>query len=66
MTVKQFIEYLECLPVDEETLLDMDIKFRVPSSTGQYNQVVNPNRVDIEKILPSSKDIVMITTGMIK
>ena len=66
MTVKQFIEYLECLPVDEETLLGMDIKFRVPNSTGQYNQVVNPNKVDIEKILPNFKDIVIITTGMIK
>lgn len=66
MTVKQFIEYLECLPVDEETLLGMDIKFRVPNSTSQYSQVVNPNRADIEKILPSSKNVVIITTGMVK
>lgn len=66
MTVKQFVEYLEYLPVDEETLSGMEIKFRVPTSTGQYSLVVSPNKISIEKILPKSEDIVIVTTGIIK
>lgn len=72
MTVRELITYLECVPVDvkegqtsEEALLDMEIKLRVPSSSGQYSEIIDPARVTKEKMSHREKEVIVITTGKI-
>lgn len=40
MKVKQLINYLEKIPVDQQELLEMEMKIKVPSATGQLTQWV--------------------------
>ena len=43
MTVGELVKYLECIPSDD--IRSMKIMLRVPSTTGQYAQLVNPVKV---------------------
>ena len=40
MKVRQLINYLEKIPVDQQELLEMEMKIKVPSATGQLTQWV--------------------------
>lgn len=40
MKVGQLINYLEKIPVDQQELLEMEMKIKVPSATGQLTQWV--------------------------
>lgn len=40
MKVRQLINYLEKIPVDQQDLLEMEMKIKVPSATGQLTQWV--------------------------
>ena len=40
MKVRQLINYLEKIPVDQQDLLEMEMKIKVPSATGLLTQWV--------------------------
>jgi hypothetical protein len=72
MTVKQLINYLECIPVEvkegqtpEDALLEMEVKIRVLSSAGNYSTITKPMRVEKEKLAHKDKDVIIINTGMV-
>lgn len=47
MTVKQFLNWLEKVPVEREELLDMELKIKVPSSDGVYTQYTVPREIHV-------------------
>lgn len=51
MTVIELINKLESFPLEEEELLNKEIKLRIRSATGQYNQVVPIKELTLEKLL---------------
>lgn len=63
LTLKQLIDYIECLPKDDEELLAMEVKVRIPHASGQYNQVIGIKHVSIEKILHKENEAIIIETG---
>lgn len=75
MTVGELVEYLECVPVEtseqcpdpDEALRNMKIMLRVPSSSGQFNQIVNPVKLQVET-LPQHPDkkIIIIDTRYVQ
>lgn len=62
MTVGELVKYLECIPSDD--IRSMKIMLRVPSTTGQYTQLVNPVKVR-DEVLPhhsNEERIIVIDT----
>lgn len=47
MTVKQFLNYLEKIPVEREELLDMELKIKVPSADGVHTQYTAPREIHV-------------------
>lgn len=47
MTVKQFLNWLEKVPVEREELLDMELKIKVPSADGIHTQYTAPREIHV-------------------
>lgn len=73
MTIGELVTYLEHVPVkvtgkyptEDEALRAMEVRFRVPSATGQYNQIVSPKKVSVEVLPNTSKEVIVIDTTFI-
>lgn len=62
MKVKQLINYLEKIPVDQQELLEMEMKIKVPSATGQLTQWVGITDARIVTDDRKQKTAVELTT----
>lgn len=49
MKLRELLSQIERIPVATETLLDMDIKLRVPGGSGTFFVVVSPSEVSREE-----------------
>ena len=48
MKLKELLSRIECIPADTETLMNMDIKLRVPDGSGTFSVDVSPTGVSRE------------------
>lgn len=62
MKVGQLINYLEKIPVDQQELLEMEMKIKVPSATGQLTQWVGITDACIVTDDRKQKTVVELTT----
>lgn len=62
MKVRQLINYLEKIPVDQQELLEMEMKIKVPSATGQLTQWVGVTDARIVTDDRKQKTAVELTT----
>lgn len=62
MKVGQLINYLEKIPVDQQELLEMEMKIKVPSATGQLTQWVGITDARIVTDDRKQKTAVELTT----
>ena len=62
MKVRQLINYLEKIPVDQQELLEMEMKIKVPSATGQLTQWVGITDARIVTDDRKQKTAVELTT----
>ena len=62
MKVGQLINYLEKIPVDQQELLEMEMKIKVPSATGQLTQWVGITDARIVTDDRKQKTVVELTT----
>ena len=73
MTVKELLDAIETTieePVTLDELMDMEVKIRVPHSTGQYTINTTPKRVDCiprwDNVDKKNKGILTIDCNYIK
>ena len=62
MKVRELINYLEKIPVEQEALLGMEMKIKVPSATGQLTQWVGVTDARIVTDDRKQKTVVELTT----
>lgn len=56
MKLRELLSQIERIPVATETLMDMDIKLRVPDGSGTFSVDVSPSEVSREE-----QDIIIST-----
>lgn len=49
MKLRELLSQIECIPVGTETLMNMDIKLRVPDGSGTFSVDVSPTEVSREE-----------------
>ena len=70
MKLKNLLAYMDCIPVEvvggessDEALLNMEVKLRVKYASGNYNQVVEPEKITVETIPGDLKPSIVINTS---
>lgn len=49
MKLKELLSQIECIPVATETLMNMDVKLRIPDGSGTFSVDVSPAEVSKEE-----------------
>lgn len=72
MTVKEFITRMECIVVptlpgqsQEDALLNMELKIRIPNSSGQVSTITSPAGLSLEKVTHREKEVIVVTTNLV-
>lgn len=70
MKLKDLLTYMDCVPVEvtdgenrDEALLNMEVKLRVKYTSGNYNQIVEPEKITMETIPGELKPAIVLNTS---
>lgn len=70
MKLRDMLSYMDRVPVTpeegqshDEALLDMEVKLRVCYASGNYNQIVEPEKITVEVITGDRKPSIVINTS---